>query len=217
MTKRPVRLIILALAVSPVLAAAQLARAAEPTDDLFKQGSALLDKGQYDEAIAAFTKAIQANDKDFAALGGRGLAYINKSEWQKAIADFDAAITIDPKQPFTHFNRGFAWFRLNNFDKAIADYDEAIRLDPKYEDAYRDRGFARTMSGKPREGLPDLNKAVELNPKDAAAYNSRGAAFSKLAEWDYGHRRLRTVAQTRSQGRRYLDRLRPRPHDERRP
>ena len=164
--------------------------AADSAAELVKQGSALLEKGQFDEAITTLTKALAIDGRNVAAPGRRGLAYVNKGEWDKAIADLDAAIALDASQPAPYFNRAFAYFRQAKYEKAIADYNEAIRLDPKYADAFRDRGFARAMSGKAREGLLDLDRALDLNPQDRRP-TTAAARPTTPGRMGHGHRRLR--------------------------
>ena len=62
------------------LAPLSTARADDAKDDPLKVGSALLEKHQYDEAIAVLTKAIEADGHNAAALSRRGLAYVNKGQ-----------------------------------------------------------------------------------------------------------------------------------------
>jgi tetratricopeptide (TPR) repeat protein len=53
-------------------------------------------KGEYDKAIADYTKYIQLRPNDDSAYNNRGVAYKNKGDYDKAIADYEAALRIDP-------------------------------------------------------------------------------------------------------------------------
>ena len=56
-----------------------------------------MNKGDYDKAIADYTKAIEIASKGCDAYYNRGDAWQSKGDHGKAIADYTKAIEIDPK------------------------------------------------------------------------------------------------------------------------
>jgi len=58
------------------------------------RGSAYADKGQYDLAIADFTKAIEIDPHYIVAYFNRGLSYKAQGEKAKAVADLEEFITL---------------------------------------------------------------------------------------------------------------------------
>lgn len=98
------------------------------------RGAAWADKGDYDKAIADYTKAIRANPQpDADALLDRGTIWLVKSPPNvgKAIRDFSAAIQgqqnqnneLDTKDYLTAFlYSGAAQFELGRYDLAIDDF-----------------------------------------------------------------------------------------------
>jgi tetratricopeptide (TPR) repeat protein len=62
----------------------------------FDRGNALLDRQEYDSAIADFTEAIRLNPNYAAAYNNRGVAHYRKGDIDKAIAGYEAALRIDP-------------------------------------------------------------------------------------------------------------------------
>ncbi len=65
---------------------------ANPALEHFKQGATYRAQNQWDEAIAAYTRAIEA-DPDFAmAYNNRGHSYAMKREYNKAIGDFESRV-----------------------------------------------------------------------------------------------------------------------------
>jgi len=66
------------------------------SDKLYNQGTELLKKGQYDQAIANFDKAIEINPRYAEAYNNRGIAYTKKGQYDKAISDYNKAIELDP-------------------------------------------------------------------------------------------------------------------------
>jgi tetratricopeptide (TPR) repeat protein len=53
-------------------------------------------KGQYDQAIADYNKAIEINPRGAMTYKNRGSAYYHKGQIDKGISDFNKAIEIDP-------------------------------------------------------------------------------------------------------------------------
>ena len=52
--------------------------------------------GQYQAALADYSKAIELNPLDFEAFDKRGYTYSLMKQWQNAITDYKAALAIQP-------------------------------------------------------------------------------------------------------------------------
>ena len=72
-------------------------------------GLAHYDKGEYDLAIAEYTKAIELDPENAVAYNGRGDVYYDKGELALAIADYTQAIKLDPQYAVAYYNRGNAY------------------------------------------------------------------------------------------------------------
>src|SRR6185437_2265581 len=75
-------------------------------EDFYQQGQQALEKKEYDQAIACFTKAIQTNPRHAASHRGRGDAFLQKDQYDKALADLNEAIKLDPKDDIAYRKRG---------------------------------------------------------------------------------------------------------------
>jgi tetratricopeptide (TPR) repeat protein len=53
-----------------------------------RRGNDYAKKGQYDEAISDYNKALEINPRYAEAYCGRGLAYDNKGQYDQAISDY---------------------------------------------------------------------------------------------------------------------------------
>jgi tetratricopeptide (TPR) repeat protein len=105
-------------------------------------GNAWFDKGDYDRAIAEYTKAIEIDPRFAVAYYNRGLAWGKKGDYDRAIAEYTKAIELDPEHADAYNNRGIAWVKKGEYDKAITDWTKAIELDPTDAVPYYNRGLA---------------------------------------------------------------------------
>ena len=151
--------------------------------DHIRRGNRHYHAGEYEDAVAEYTQAIDLDSNIAAAYYNRGVAYTKLGKYAEAIADYDQAITLDPQDAVAYSNRGIAYRNLGKYAEAIADYTQAIALDPQDAVAYYNRGIAYRNLGKYAEAIADYTQAIALDPKDAVAYNNRGNAYAKLGKY----------------------------------
>jgi tetratricopeptide (TPR) repeat protein len=173
------------------------------------RGLAEYEKGNYQEAIEYYTKAIESNPDDAFLYNNRGLATYygakKAKEYKTAISDFSKAIELKPDYAAAYHNRGLAYFKRGGwastgpFDKAISDFTKAIELKPDYLDAYYNRGltynqfifyygkpFTHDVIGRFNKAIVDFNRVLDLDPDYVLAYAGLGNAHYRYGEWDKG-------------------------------
>jgi tetratricopeptide (TPR) repeat protein len=141
-------------------------------------------KGNIEQAVADFSKAIELNPQDARGYRSRGVAWHHKRDLDKAIADLSKAILMDPGDALTYYNRGVVWHDKGRFGEAIEDYTQYIKLDPDSAGAYFNRGCAWEKKGDLDRAIADYTQAVKLKSNDGAFYYNRGIAFYKRHEFD---------------------------------
>ena len=60
-----------------------------------KEGNERFERGDYEAAVASYTRALQISPKDAGAYARRGRAYRKKGELDRAISDLDHAVGLD--------------------------------------------------------------------------------------------------------------------------
>ena len=143
----------------------------------------LVQKKEYDKAIADYGEAIRLDPKDAFAYNSRGLAWYSKKEYDKAIADYDEAIRLKPDFAVAYYNRG-----TPGTQEGIRQGDRRLRRgDPPQAQLCR-----RLPQPRPRlvhkkeydKAIADYDEAIRLDPKYAVAYHNRGNAWYLKHEYD---------------------------------
>jgi tetratricopeptide (TPR) repeat protein len=121
--------------------------------------------GDFQNAIAAFSKTIELNPKFVEAFHNRGEIYFRKGNYQAAIEDYSKAIALDDKVADLFSGRGNARFALGQTEAALADYQSAMGLAP--ESAKVATEFADTCQslGRWKEAAEAYQKAMKADPK----------------------------------------------------
>jgi tetratricopeptide (TPR) repeat protein len=148
----------------------QIARYDQAIQDLgatewYRKGLAALRTDNNNEAVSAYTKAIQLNPRYVAAYVDRSFVYSRLGNYQQVFNDANKAIELDPRDVKAYVNRGVAYSRLGNNQRAIEDYNKAIELDPKNAVAYHNRGIVYSKLGNKNNAVKDYETAERLGYK----------------------------------------------------
>ena len=147
--------------------------------DWFENGCVLVNSGNPQKAIEAFTKAIKLNPTYEKFYVFRGNTYGELGNNKQAIKDIAKAVKLNPKYVKAYVSRGNAYARSGNYQQAVKNYSMAVKLNPKHEEAYCYRGVAYGALGKEQQALEDFSRAIKLNPEYEKAYFYRGLAYAE--------------------------------------
>jgi lipoprotein NlpI len=99
---------------------------------LYKQGVEANKKGEFDEAIRYYSKAISLKPDSADLFYVRGRAYTEKDQLDKAISDFTRTIALKPAYAEAYNFRGKAYIGKGDTHKAMADFKKACELGYKF-------------------------------------------------------------------------------------
>ncbi|MBF0556160.1 MAG: tetratricopeptide repeat protein [Nitrospirae bacterium] len=114
-----------------VLVIISLVNLSKDAKGYLKSGNEWKKKGDYNRAIADYTKAIEINPRDAIAYNNRGIVWGEKGNYDMAIDDFIKAIEIAPQNGMFFFNLGVSYNKQGWPFLAITDFKIAARLGDK--------------------------------------------------------------------------------------
>jgi tetratricopeptide (TPR) repeat protein len=158
---------------------------------------ALVDKREFDSAIAEYRLAIKLNPRCAAARVNLGLRLIRKKRWADAIAECDEAIKLDARYApayvcmgtalvdkyrddgtYIKVDTGIMQQRKNLYD-AMNLFKKAITLDRSCANAHYMLGYALMADNQLPNAVDELKKAIDCNPECAPAHVGLGLAYKQ--------------------------------------
>ncbi len=133
------------------------------------QGRLWQSENKLDEAISAFSKAVNRSPELAQAYQLRGNAFKELGDYTAALEDYSRALVLAP-DAYWFNRRGLTYEEMKNFEAAAADYTRAIELDPKWAVAYNNRGFARFHLRNYAGAKEDFETAIKLDPSAPTPY-----------------------------------------------
>ena len=157
-------------------------------EDWYATGRRLLDQQRYDDAIKAFSTAIDIIARDYQSYNYRGVAWALKNNFERAIGDYSKAIEIRPRYAEAFNNRGFANTQNGNLKAALNDFSRALQINPFFVDAYNNKAWvlATCSNRQIRNGGQAVRlatKAVELKP-DISSMDTLAAAHAAAGNFE---------------------------------
>lgn len=145
-------------------------------------GDLLRQQEQYEEATAAYDKALEYSDEGAAARWflyyARGISHERLKLWDKAEADFRSALEINPDQPQVLNYLGYSLVeRRVNLDEALGMIERAVEARPDSGYIVDSLGWVLYRLGRYDEAVGHMETAVELMPVDPVVNDHLGDVY----------------------------------------
>ena len=128
-------------------------------------GSALLQKGQVDDAIVHFRKSVEIKADHADAQANLASALLQKGELDEAVAQYYKALDIKPDNALVHYDLANALILKGQVDQAIAHYEKALEIKPDYAEVCNNLGIVLFQKGEVDQAITYYQKALEINPQ----------------------------------------------------
>ncbi len=154
-----------------------------------------MDEGKFEEAVAAFQKAL---DQSQAVIGDMELdicyykatAQYNSGDTKGAITTCDALINYDDEDATAYFIRGCVYLKEGDSENARKDYASALALSGNNYALYLSVYENLAGAGFDSEAEELVAKALELSGSSAEDYRERGHIYLIREEYDNARKEL---------------------------
>jgi len=138
-------------------------KTADPAEIQYNLGNGFLQKGEMNEAIASYEKALAINPKYAEAETNLGTAHVQKGEIDRAIDHYKKALAINPNFAEAHYDLANVFLQKGEEGEAIAHFQRVLELQPQNIQAGNNLALllATSTNGAIRNGA----QAVELGER----------------------------------------------------
>ncbi len=147
------------------------AHAQEESETYYQQGLEHFANQAFDQALTAFTEAIELQPTVSKYYVARGQVYLETGVLAPAIRDFDTAIAQDETNALAFWYRSDAYYQLGDLEKAAEDYTHATEIDPSYHDFYEQLAFNYARIGDTAQYLANRTHAIDLKYRHVSVQN----------------------------------------------
>lgn len=154
-------------------------------EELVNQANALLESGNYQDAITLYNQAIELDDSNYEVFYNRGIAYYQEGEFDRAIGSCQEAVNLNKSYALAHMCLGDSYSKKGDYQSAYSEYTETINKDSDNVEAYAKRGFIAYLQFEDyTQAISDFTKVLDINPDATTILKYRGYAYLNLEQYE---------------------------------
>ena len=160
---------------------------ATPAVEMYKKfdhAAELVDKGQFEAAIAEWKELLATNPDDSRIHNNLATALTRTGRYTEAIPEFQKALELNPQYHTIYNNLGRTLVAAGRSDEAIVTFQRGLQYYPESPDLHNHLGLALASKGRFDEAMAEFNKALEINPNYADAHRNLGRALAMTGQLD---------------------------------
>jgi tetratricopeptide (TPR) repeat protein len=119
-------------------------------------GSLLVNQADFDGAVAAYSRRVEANPNSGEAHRQLGAVYFLQGRDEEALTEFVAATWLDPRDAKAYAAAGQVQVRMLKYADATVALERALALDPSLREARYALGTSLMRLGKPEDAKREL-------------------------------------------------------------
>ncbi|MEG4485705.1 tetratricopeptide repeat protein [Microcoleus sp. D2_18a_B4] len=148
-------------------------------NDYHNLGNSLQESGRFDEAVAAYKKAIELNPNFSWSYHSLGDVLLKVEKWEEAVAAYKNAVELNPDFSWSYHNLGDALLKLRQWEEAAAAYRCEIALKSDFAWSFCNLGDALTKLKQWDEAIATYLKAIEIDGDLPGIYEKLGYALGQ--------------------------------------
>lgn len=153
-------------------------------------GTGAAQRGDHDEALSHYGKALEINPNNAVALYNRAESLRALGRPPEALADLRRALSLDPSLTLARHNLGMLLVTMNEPESALAVFDEALARNPMDGEAYAGRGLALAALDRLSEAESDLGRALALGAEPAPVLYNLACVLARQGKTGEAERML---------------------------
>lgn len=163
--------------------------------DYQADGIKALEQKQYEIAAASFTKAVEADPKDYSAYFHLGLSQSLMSRDAEAVTSYKKALELKPGLYEAELNLGMSLVNLSRHTEAVPYLRAAAEAKPKQFRPVYYFGDALLGAGQGAEAEKQFQAALAIDPKSPLAEAALGRALVRQNRMDEAEPHFRKAAE----------------------
>ena len=127
-------------------------------------GNVLEDKGEKDNAVFMYQKAIATDSKYYKAYYNLANNYLENSQYNMALQNYKKASRLNDENPYIYYNMACAYMKLGELKKAKTNLNKAIMLKSDVPDFHYNLAYVYKQLNKPKLAqtyLENFNKLTQ--------------------------------------------------------
>ncbi|MBK9778620.1 MAG: tetratricopeptide repeat protein [Anaerolineales bacterium] len=153
-------------------------------EEFVNQANALLESGNYQEAITLYNQAIELDDSNYEVFYNCGIAYYKEDEFDRAIGSCQA-VKLNKSYALAHMCLGDSYSKKGDYQSAYSEYTETIKKDSDNAEAYIKRGVIAYLQFEDyAQAISDFTKVLDINPDATTVLKYRGFAYLNLEQYE---------------------------------
>src|SRR5262249_2619331 len=149
--------------------------------------------GNNQEAVAAFTRALEIDPNMATGYMNRGYVYNDMRLATKAERDFHKALELNPKYGEAHLGLAYSLLQLRRSQSALKEAEAAAALLPESDSLHLAKAEAYRQRGMMARAEDEYGAALRLNPNEVTTYLA-------LADVQYRLRKYQPSVDTLTRG-----------------
>jgi tetratricopeptide (TPR) repeat protein len=158
--------------------------AADPSraDARHSLGLIYFQRGQFQDAVAELSEAVELSPGSAAAHNHLGAAMVQMGELAAAVTELRKATELDPGSAEAHFNLGCALRAQHDPAAALASFQRAVELGPDFAPAWFNLGNELRQQKRLDDAMAAFRRVLAIQPGHEKATRSLALTLAETAE-----------------------------------
>ncbi len=125
-------------------------------------GNLFDEKGEKQNAIFMYQKAIEADEKYYKSYYNLANLYLADDKYNLAVENYEKALKYKKDNPYLHYNLACAYIKLADIKKAKVQLIKAVTLNPNIPEIHHNLAYVYKCLNKPKVAQDYINNYNKL-------------------------------------------------------